>query len=255
MDPKTIASAITGAGEVAKATKEVYDDLAAPTAKAIGSTAGAIVEAFLKPARGAFRMLSDVESYLGAAIEREIARRGIPVSRLTPPDPQLYGNVIVGMYVAGDNEELREMFTRLLTTAMDAESPINTHPSLPEILRQLSPAEARFLKSMRPGIPFRMTSIVSTFIPANSVDVQVTTGVQFPPDSSPFKDERVAEASLNNMARLGIVVTEGPSAPPFGRIQPDKHGRGTVTARPNGGSLRLTALGVSLWSACGCADV
>ena len=49
-----------------------------------------------------------------------------------------------------NSEELREMYSNLLAKSMNSDAKTLVHPSFVEIIKQLSPFDARFLKLLLP---------------------------------------------------------------------------------------------------------
>jgi hypothetical protein len=117
-------------------------------------------------------------------------------------DPQIYLGSVAGMIASGHVTELREMFGNLLESSMDALTADLSHPSFPEIIRQLSPLEARMIEHLR----------LEGYVPA----VWVRGHIQH--DSSEFAaggpfalfpdEERAVHLTaqaFQNLARLGLV--------------------------------------------------
>ena len=145
-----IPGAVKGAGEIAKLAGKIYDDLVSPTAKQVGMTAGALAEAILLGPRELFFFtVAQAQAWLGAYVRQRLDEKGFSPERIRAPDPQVYVGTVVGMLGSGHVEELRRMFGNLLLSAMDATIAGMAHPSFADIVRQLSPAEARLIKYLR----------------------------------------------------------------------------------------------------------
>ena len=70
----------------------------------------------------------------------------IPPDRLEEPKASIAAPILQGLAFSHEESELKEMYLRLLATAMDEESSWRAHPAYVEIIRQLTPIEARALK-------------------------------------------------------------------------------------------------------------
>ena len=136
-------------GELIKATVEVvktaYDDalkpVAAETGKALG-TIGRTVNMALAPLRGLVWSWDKIEAWLSATVERKLEERKVPNERIVTPDP----DVAVPAIEALRYSKLKEQYANLLATAMDSATAIEAHPSFVEILKQLTPDEAKILQ-------------------------------------------------------------------------------------------------------------
>jgi hypothetical protein len=74
--------------------------------------------------------------------------RHVPLERVVEPSPEVGAQVLFGVRLAGEVSELRDMFARLLTSAMDSQTAANVHPAFAEIIRQMTRDEARIAKAL-----------------------------------------------------------------------------------------------------------
>ena len=134
-----------------KLVEKVYDDLAHPAAKEVGSTLGRAVRVALSPARAVLWSWDRAEAWLERAVNERLERRKVPPERVQPPPAEVQLGVTAALQVAGPaaDGELRELFANLLTSAVDASTAPVVHPSFVDILRQISSEDARVLRYMR----------------------------------------------------------------------------------------------------------
>ena len=128
---------------------KVYDDLAHPTAKSIGITVS-----FLPRTIGVWLgkwekwIVNGEESIrLTAQAVREKAE-AIPPEKLTEPEPYVAIPAIQQLSYCYDSEELREMYANLLVSSMNIDTKHQVHPSFVDVIKQLTPDEARLLKCL-----------------------------------------------------------------------------------------------------------
>ncbi len=137
-------------GEVIKQSKDVlgkaYDDLAHPTAKSIGNTIS-----FLPRTIGIWLskwekwIINGEESIrLTAEAVKEKAKE-IPEDKLTEPEPYVAVPAIQQLSYCYDSKELREMYANLLVASMNTDTKYQVHPSFVDIIKQLTPDEAKLL--------------------------------------------------------------------------------------------------------------
>lgn len=125
--------------------KTVYDDalrpIASETGKALG-TVGKAVNMALSPLRGLVWSWEQIERYVSETIEQKMSERGVPKERIQAPDP----DIAVPALEALRYSKLRENYANLLATSMDSAVSKQAHPAFVEILKQLTPDEARIIE-------------------------------------------------------------------------------------------------------------
>jgi hypothetical protein len=133
--------------EAAKAAKgllkPMYDDLVQPAAKEVGTALGRTVRAALVPLRAVVWGAEQAEEYVHAALMKRL--KHVPDDRIVTPKLNVAGPAVQALQFAGDEPVLREMYANLLATAMDRQTAEQAHPAFVEILKQLTPDEARIL--------------------------------------------------------------------------------------------------------------
>ncbi|MFK7600838.1 DUF4393 domain-containing protein [Deinococcus sp. SM5_A1] len=78
----------------------------------------------------------------------------ISQERFQTPELQVYGPAVNALSYTIEDENLREMFTNLLTKAMDSETINVALPAYTEIIKQLSSDEAKILNALADDINF-----------------------------------------------------------------------------------------------------
>jgi Abortive infection alpha len=122
----------------------VYPDLVQPTAREIGTVMGRAVHAALMPLRGVVWCFEQIEDFVTAAVTERLA--DVPPERVQTPAPTVAGPALEALRFAGSDETLRELYANLLATAMDRQSAERAHPAFVEIIKQLTPDEAKILR-------------------------------------------------------------------------------------------------------------
>lgn len=141
-------------------TGKVYDDLAHPSAKSIGNTLS-----FLPRTVGVWLgkwekwIINGEESIHLTAKAVEERVKTIPEEDLTEPESYVAVPAIQQLSYCYDSEELRKMYANLLASSMDKRTKFTVHPSFVDIIKQLSPDEARFLKKIAKGQSFPLIDL------------------------------------------------------------------------------------------------
>lgn len=75
--------------------------------------------------------------------------QNVPKEQIQTPKTNLAGPAIEALRFSAQEPELQNMFANLLATAMDKQTSGDAHPSFVEIIKQLSPDEAKILCYMK----------------------------------------------------------------------------------------------------------
>lgn len=127
--------------------KTVYNDALQPAAKEIGKTLGTLgktINVVLSPIRGMVWSWEQIESYVIETVEQKLKEGKVPEERIIPPDPDIAVPAIEALRYS----KLRENYAKLLAASMDSNVAREAHPSFVEILKQLTPDEAKILNFM-----------------------------------------------------------------------------------------------------------
>lgn len=73
----------------------------------------------------------------------------IPLDRKIEPSIQITAQALENSKYCVTSDELRRMFVNLIGNTMDKKYEKNTHPSFPEILKQMSPLDARVISEFK----------------------------------------------------------------------------------------------------------
>ena len=133
-------------------------------------------------------------------LEKSISDRlkDVPQDRVVPPNPQIAVPAMQALTYSMEDEVIREMFANLLAADMNADIKKDAHPAFVELIKDLTPADARLLKVMR-GRP-QCTFTVRLGLPTQFATV--STHYSFSIEGLSNDD---IDASVNNLERLGLV--------------------------------------------------
>ncbi len=136
-------------GQTKDVLGKVYDDAAHPTIKSLGNTLS-----FFPRTIGVWLgkwekwIINGEESIrLTAQAVREKAEK-IPEEKLTEPEPYVAIPATQQLSYCYDSEALREMYANLLVSSMNTDTKAYVHPAFVDIIKQLSPDEAKLLHTI-----------------------------------------------------------------------------------------------------------
>lgn len=130
--------------------EKAYDDLVHPSVKSVGNTLSLIprtVGVWL--GKWEKWVINGEESIrlTGQAVQEKAAK--IPEEKLTEPEAYVAIPAVQQLSCCYDSEELREMYANLLVSSMNKDTKANVHPAFVDIIKQLTPDEAKLLKSIK----------------------------------------------------------------------------------------------------------
>lgn len=193
------------ATEVAKEiAKNVYDDAGKSVVKPTGELLGLVPRA-IKAALSSLEKWVLQKEYNVAATKKllEEKLKDIPPELIEAPEPHIAVPAMQYISYCMDNEELREMYANLLAKSMNKVVRNGVHPGFVEIIKQLSPDEAKILRY------FSAHKSVPTII--MRVENERHEGIDFVKNFSDIGEKCGCEDKYNlnkyfdNLIRLGLI--------------------------------------------------
>lgn len=130
---------------------EVYKDALSPTVKPIGEVLGFLPRTLKLALSGWEKWLINGEETIRLTAESVKEKvKAIPEDKLVEPEPYVAIPAMQQLSYCANNEELRELYANLLVSSMNADKKWQVHPSFVDIIKQLTPDEAKLLKVLLP---------------------------------------------------------------------------------------------------------
>lgn len=126
---------------------QFLDNAITPPAKEIGKTLGNIFYTIFSPINYNVEKLKikhseNLKKYQDD-IQNELDK--IPETKLVEPRLSIIGPALEASKFYIEEEEIRKMFAKLISTSMNADTISKSHPSFIEIIKQLTPDEAKII--------------------------------------------------------------------------------------------------------------
>ena len=188
--------------------KNVAEDLIRPTSKTIGENLGLLVDGVMGwlgywGQKQALKREVYLADYKQKIVEKVL---GVPEEQLQEPPIRIVGPAIEASKFHIEEQEFRDMFAELVASACNKEYLNRVHPAFPEIIKQLSHVDVKFLEIFR-----RTRTIPCCEIYAQHNDQKITPCSHMLFDfkdclnSFPQGDDLVLTESVDNLSRLGVV--------------------------------------------------
>lgn len=125
---------------------EAYNDLLSPAARELGEGLATIakgVKISLAPIEATVWGYEKIRDWLSVNVTRILANR--KATDITPPPLSVSGPLTLQMVFSSEEPDLREMYAKLLASAMDVRTASGAHPSFVTLIQQLTADEAKII--------------------------------------------------------------------------------------------------------------
>lgn len=198
------ADAVAG---VAKAVP-VYQDVVQPAAQEIGKalqTVAKTVHIALAPVSALVWGYDQIREFVSSKVAERLAN--VPPEDIVTPKPNVAGPALESLRYTGHEPSLSDMYANLLAASMDKKTAQGAHPAFVEIIRQLTPDEAKLVGLFVTGMAFPLVNVRWEFrhpsdgktggqeILVNHSLLGRIAGCEFP---------QMTPTYLDNLCRLGL---------------------------------------------------
>lgn len=149
-DESDKAGTITDAAKAIAAITEnvpIYQDAVQPAAKEIGKGLHLVakaVNAALIPVEGFIWGMEQVRDFVHTKVAKKL--ENVPPEDIKQPKPHVGVPTLDALRYTGSEEELADLYANLLATSMDRKTAYSAHPAFVDIIKSMSPDEARIMK-------------------------------------------------------------------------------------------------------------
>lgn len=204
-----IGAAATNASSNEDILNKTYDDIIHPAARNVGQaldTLTSTLNIFLAPVSWAVYGFKHIDTAVKAKLTEKLSDS--PIENLSEPE----SNIVIPAYEALryslDKESLKEMYINLIASSMLNDKKDKAHPAFVEVIKQLSPFDATFLKSIHPELKLQIPKIKIRLqiSETNPSGIDVYRSVLSP---KYFTDLSLIDKylfSLDNLERLKIIT-------------------------------------------------
>lgn len=184
--------------------KDVYSDGGKPIVKATGELVGLVpraVKAALAPIeKWVLQREYNIEE---TKILLEVKLKNVSPELIQPPEAYVAVPALQYISYCMDNEELRNMYANLLANSMNAVVKNGVHPGFVEIIKQLSPDEAKILRYFATHNVIPIVTLIYVNEKGEGIDVvkNFSNVGEIVQCESPFEVNKY----FNNLIRLGLL--------------------------------------------------
>lgn len=159
---RDVVDAVTG---VAKAVP-VYQDVVQPAAQEIGKglqTVAKTVHVILAPVSALVWGYDQIKEFVSTKVAERL--KNVPPENLISPKPNVAGPALEALRYTGHESSLSDLYANLLAASMDASTADGAHPAFVEIIKQLTPDEAKLVALFVKDMPLPLVNLRWEFKP------------------------------------------------------------------------------------------
>ncbi|MFQ9581913.1 MAG: DUF4393 domain-containing protein [Blautia hansenii] len=240
---------------------KIYDDGFHPAAVEVGKT---FADLWFLVFGGISHAANKKRMKFSAAVEKyhdelEDSIGNIPPERICEPSFQTTAQALENSKYCITSEYLRKMFVKLIAGTMDAKFEPYTHPSFPEIIKQMSPLDAELLSTFKTSSSQPIANFILSY--QNGTEQPVEQYIFFDINGSHSYHYAASISSLERFGLLSIDFSQWLSKPSaydiFTNFPYFKHLQSEYKNKESGavieiekGVCRITPLGIHFIKSC-----
>ncbi len=190
----------------------IYEDAIQPVAKQVGKsleTVGKLVNVALAPVGLLVWGYDQCEGFIKTKVTDRL--KNTPPEDIITPKPNVAGPAIEALRYTGHEESLSDMYANLLAAAMDKRTAAGAHPAFVEMIKQLTPDEAKLMSLFLEKRPFQLVSIRAE-IANGQGGMTIARNISLLGEQAEVEVISLVPSYLDNLARLGLISIMSDSA-------------------------------------------
>lgn len=198
---KDVIDAVAGLAQAVP----IYQDALQPAAQEIGKALGTIaktVNVALAPVGLLVWGFDQMKDFVETKVTERL--KHVPPENIVTPKANIAGPAMESLRYTGHEPSLSDMYANLLATAMNRDTQDDAHPAFVEIIRQLTPPEARILQQFElagsyPALDIRAVRINGTGWIESYINYSILWRL------SDIPSPEGVPVLIENMCRLGLL--------------------------------------------------
>jgi len=201
---KDVIDAVTGVVQAVP----VYQDLLQPATQEIGKalqTVAKTVNVALAPISMLVWGYDQINDFVSSKVAERL--KNVPPQNIVTPKPNVAGPALESLRYTGHEPSLSELYANLLAAAMDKETASGAHPAFVEIIKQLTPDEAKLVRLF--VFPRAMPLLTVRWdyknpTPEKSGGIDVLVNFSFLGKEAKLEFPHLTQTYIDNLCRLGL---------------------------------------------------
>jgi len=189
----------------------IYQDALQPVAKQLGKsleTVGKAINVALAPVGALVWGYEKCQEFISTTVADRL--KDVPPEDIITPKPNVAGPAIEALRYTGHEESLSDMYANLLAAAMDKKTASGAHPAFVEIIKQMTPDEAKLMALLLGGGLFPVMTVQARRAEGGSKDALVNLSLLG--NEANLEHRHLTPTYLDNLCRLGLIeIPDGQS--------------------------------------------
>jgi hypothetical protein len=184
----------------------IYEDLVQPAAKEIGKTLqtlGKTVNMALAPVSALVWGYEQIRDFVSVRVSEKL--QNVSPEDIITPKPNVAGPALEALRYTGHDPNLSDMYANLIASSMDKNTADGAHPAFVEIIRQLTPDEAKIIRHLNQKIAFPIITISTKYKEIGKDGVKlVFSKFSYIGEDAGCEISSLTPSYLDNICRLGL---------------------------------------------------
>ena len=201
---RDVVDAVTG---VAKAVP-VYQDVVQPAAQEVGKalqTVAKTVHVVLAPVSALVWGYDQIKEFVSTKVAERL--KNVPPENIVTPKPNVAGPALEALRYTGHESALSDLYANLLAASMDSSTAHGAHPAFVEIIKQLTPDEAKLVALFVGDRTLPLINLRWEFNPnpeGNNGGKTILTSFSHLGREAGCEFEHMTPTYIDNLCRLGL---------------------------------------------------
>ena len=201
---RDVVDAVTG---VVKAIP-VYQDIAQPAAQEVGKalqTIAKTVHIALAPVSALVWGYDQIKDFVSSKVADRL--KHVSPENIVTPKPNVAGPALEALRYTGHEETLSDLYANLLAASMDKATAEGAHPAFVEIIKQLTPDEAKLVALFLREMPFTLVNVRWEFKTQTEGKIggkEVLVNFSHLGEIAGCEFKHLVPAYIDNLCRLGL---------------------------------------------------
>lgn len=202
-----IRDAVDAMTGVAKAIP-VYQDVIQPAAQEVGKalqTVAKTVHVALAPVSVLVWGYDQIKDFVSSKVAERL--KNVPPENIVTPKPNVAGPALESLRYTGHEDSLSDLYANLLAASMDKATATGAHPAFVEIIRQLTPDEAKLVSLFLRNMPFPLLNVRREYkggIAGKQGGRDVLVNFSLLGEIAGCEFSHLVPAYIDNLCRLGL---------------------------------------------------
>lgn len=201
---RDVVDAVTG---VAKSLP-IYQDVVQPAAQELGKglqTVAKTVHIALAPVSALVWGYDQIKEFVSTKVADRL--KNVPPENIITPKSNVVGPALESLRYIGHESSLSDMYANLIAAAMDKSSASGAHPAFVDIIKQLTPDEAKLISLFIHSTPFPIISVRKDY-KINTLEktggIEVINNFSLLGNIAQCEFPHLTPSYINNICRLGL---------------------------------------------------